>query len=284
MVQNNRTSRLLIHTGGRLVDLKAVRESATPTQEGSHYPIQHGRLLALVTEGLEQVGLHVKSQEHALIKNGQQYFGLMRLSNGDHHDDYELVAALRNAHDKTFAAGLSLGSKVFVCDNLAFSGDVTFARKHTRFAVKDLPGLVSNALGRLGDLRRTQDARIAGYKAAVLTDDQAYATIVRGTTLGVVPNSKVPELVDLWHHPIYEEFAAPSGWGLFNSFTHLLRDYRAEQIPKRTQALHGLMDGACGLQLGTKDVVVVEEDPEEEVEQQRPGALRSFIQRFYSGF
>jgi hypothetical protein len=29
---------------------------------------------------------------------------------------------------------------VFVCDNLAFSGEIKIARKHTRFIVRDLPG------------------------------------------------------------------------------------------------------------------------------------------------
>jgi hypothetical protein len=35
-------------------------------------------------------------------------------------------------------------------------------------------------------------------------------------------------------------------WRLFNSFTEVLKGNLGE-LPRRTQALHGLMDSACGL-------------------------------------
>ena len=54
-------------------------------------------------------------------------------------EDYCWVLGLRNSHDKTFPAGIVAGASVFVCDNLSFSGEIKFARKHTRFIVRDLP-------------------------------------------------------------------------------------------------------------------------------------------------
>ena len=46
-----------------------------------------------------------------------------------------------------------VGAAVFVCDNLSFSGDVKLARRHTAHVERDLPQLVSRAVGRLAELR-----------------------------------------------------------------------------------------------------------------------------------
>jgi hypothetical protein len=251
---------LILHCGGEKVDFSAVRASVTPEPQDAHYPIPHARILDLAVEGLERQGLHVVSGEHALAKEGMRYFGLLQLTNGADHGDFGLVAALRNTHDKSFAASMALGSRVFVCDNLAFSGEVTFARKHTRHAMMDLPRLVNDALGRLGTLKRSQEIRIEGYKAAELNDDQAYATIVRATMAKVIPNARIRDVVEQWHEPVHEEFMPRTGWSLFNGFTEILKRYPVEQIPTRTQVLHGLLDSACGLSFSTPHHVVVDED------------------------
>ena len=36
-------------------------------------------------------------------------------------------------------------------------------------------------------------------------------------------------------------------WRLFNSFTEALKGRNLAAMPRQSQALHGLMDGACGL-------------------------------------
>ena len=251
---------LMLHAGAKRVGVYEIHDSVTPEPTGYHYPIPHSRILDLAVEGLAQQGLHVVGGEHALAKDGMRYFGLLYLTNGDNHADFGLVAAVRNTHDKSFSAGLALGSRVFVCDNLAFSGEVTFARKHTRFALQDLPRLVNDSLGRLGTLKRSQEMRIEGYKAAEMTDDQAYATIVRATMARVLPNARIKEVVEQWHDPLHQEFKPRTGWSLFNDFTEVLKAYPVEQVTARTQILHGLMDSACGLDLSAPQHVVVDED------------------------
>ena len=77
------------------------------------------------------------------------------VDDGANAADHSLVVGLRNSHDHSFCLGVSLGSRVFVCDNLAFSGEVRVARKHTNRIAFDLPKLVNGAVGLLGDIRRT---------------------------------------------------------------------------------------------------------------------------------
>ena len=123
-------------------------------------PVPHHRLLEQVESTLIAGGMTVVNQAHALWQDGLRYFGLLEVTNGQTHDDYGLVIGLRNSHDKSFPAAIALGSAVFVCDNLAFSAEVTIARRHTRFIERDLPRVVHTAVGRLADMRGQQDERI----------------------------------------------------------------------------------------------------------------------------
>ena len=61
-----------------------------------------------------------------------------------------------------------MGSAVFVCDNLAFSAEVTIARRHTRFIERDLPRIVHTAVGRLADMRgsRTNGFRLTKRRSS----------------------------------------------------------------------------------------------------------------------
>jgi hypothetical protein len=68
-------------------------------------------------------------QHHAITPDGARYFGMLTLRSN--YGDYGDLVGLRNSHDKTFPIGIAFGSRVFVCDNLAFIGDHVIRRKHT---------------------------------------------------------------------------------------------------------------------------------------------------------
>src|SRR5688572_4302520 len=161
---------LVLHCGARHVERRAIEKARTPIASETWVPIAHHRLLEQVESTLDSNSMTVTNQAHALWSDGLRYFGLLEVSNGHSEDDYGLVIGLRNSHDKSFPAAIAMGSAVFICDNLAFSAEVTIARRHTRFIERDLPGIVHTALGRLADLRAQQDARIGAYKHTDLVD------------------------------------------------------------------------------------------------------------------
>ena len=180
----------------------------------------------------------------------QRYFGLLEVVNGNGHADYGLVIGVRNSHDKQFPAGLAVGSAVFACDNLSFSSEIVIARRHTRFIERDLPGLVDQAVGRLGDLRGLQDERIARYKQTELTDMRAHHLVIRALDARVMPVTRVPHVLQEWRRPSHEEFArdGKTVWRFMNAVTDSTRGSGLMGLPRRTQALHGMLDAVCGLQ------------------------------------
>ncbi len=53
-----------------------------------------------------------------------------------------------------------------------------------------------------------------------------------------------------WREPLHEKFRTfgKTGYRLFSAFTEALKG-NLDALPRRTQALHGLLDTACGLVL-----------------------------------
>jgi Domain of unknown function (DUF932) len=242
-----RRANLFLHCGANHVTREQVAEIHTPLRTPSWVPIAHNRLLIGVQRSLERAGLHVVTEAHGLTRDGARYFGLLQVANGSTSDDFGLVVGVRNSHDKSFPAALVLGASVFVCDNLSFSGEVRLARKHTAYIERDLPRLVDRAVGMLGDLRRTQEQRFTAYQGHELSDGQAHDLVIQALDARVVPVTNLPAVLQQWREPNHPEFRdGRTAWRLFNAFTEVLKG-RLDVLPARTQALHGLMDAACGL-------------------------------------
>jgi hypothetical protein len=209
--------------------------------------VPHHRLLELVESTIEGQGFRVTNQAHGLWGDGDRYFGLMELANGHAADDYGLVLGLRNSHDKTFPASLAVGSQVLVCDNLSFFGEVVLTRRHTRFVERDLPGIVAQAVGRLSEMRTQQADRLDAYKQTRIKDRTAHDLMVRAVDARVIPVTQLPMVLKEWRKPTHPVSTADgrSVWRLFNAFTESFKSRSLEVLPRRSQALHGLMDRIC---------------------------------------
>lgn len=242
---------LILHAGANAATREQVALAPVPLATRTWTPVGHGALVDGVQTTLERSGLSVVNEAHGLTNDGARYFGLLQVrATGTDDGDFGLVVGLRNSHDKRFPAGLAVGASVFVCDNLSFSGEIKLARKHTVHISRDLPQLIERAVGRLGDLRRTQDERFLAYHQSELSDSAAHDIIIRAVDDGVLPVTRIPQVLTEWREPRHPEFRAAgrTGWRLFNAFTEALKG-NLDALPRRTQALHGLMDLACGVNL-----------------------------------
>lgn len=239
---------LVLHTGGHHVTREEVAAVATPENTRTWYPIPHMQLIERVESALETLNLRVTEQAHALAKDGLRYFGLMRVANGHEAGDYSYVMGLRNAHDRSFTASLAVGSQVFICDNLAFSGEIQIARKHTLHIQRDLPLLAVNAVGQLTSKWGDMDKRIGLYKQRYLTDARAHDLIIRGVDANAATITQVPAILQHWREPLHAEFQDKTAWRLFNAFTEVDKGTSLAVLPQRTIALHALMDAEVGFE------------------------------------
>ena len=243
---------LTLHCGANAVTREAVINTHTPAPTETWFPIAHETLIQRVWTAVEQMGMKVTDETHALTKDGARYFGLLQVEMPNQKGaDYSYVLGMRNANDQAFTAAVSAGSRVFVCDNLAFTGEITIARKHTRFIERDLPILVGRAVGLLNQKWTSMDERIALYKRSEVSDTQAHDLIVRSLDCGAITTTQIPKIVAEWRAPRHPEFvdAGKTMWRLLNSFTEVAKSNPTQELAPRTVRLQGLLDTHLGFKL-----------------------------------
>lgn len=212
---------LVVHRGGweaTKADLAAV---AVPDSTESYHPVPYGRFIEEVELHVPRFGLTVKSSAFALAREGSQMFGVLTCANGKPASDYALAIGVRNSYDRSLSVGLTLGSRVFCCDNLAFSGEVTMHRKHTVNVFRDLPDLIYRMLSQVSSMRDRTDGEIAAMKVRELPPADAHHLMVEAVKADVVPASQLPKVIEAWEEPRHEEFALRTAWSLFNAFTEV---------------------------------------------------------------
>ena len=129
----------------------------------------------------------------------------------------------KNSYDRSLAVGLTLGSRVFCCDNLAFSGEVTMHRKHTVNVFRDLPDLIYRMLSKVAAMRVRTDGEIAAMKDRELQPATAHHLMVQAIRSGVLPASRLPKIIEAWEEPAHAEFLSRTAWSLFNAFTEVAK-------------------------------------------------------------
>lgn len=241
---------LYTHCGSHKATRDQVFDCVTPAGTRTHVPIDHSVMLELVESSLEDMGLGVIQEVHALSPDGMKYFGMMEVASENPNDEFSTVLGLRNSNDMSFAAGLVIGSGVFVCDNLCFSGEVKVARKHTRRIMETLPEMMDAAIGKVIDAQELQAKRIASYKETELVPTQVNDMLIEAFDSGVISSAKIGQVLTEYRAPRHQEFvdAGPTAWRLMNAFTEILKPrdsgHDLFKLPAKTQKLHAILDRA----------------------------------------
>lgn len=236
-----------MHCGGREVDVHELANVELPEATKSYRPVPHSYYANLIEDAVSDFGFQFRNVCHALNREGQQYFGLAELySDRTANEQFALVAGWRSSYDKSLNANFVVGSQVFVCDNLAFSGEIQIGRKHTANILRDLPALIRGAVSQTRVMAEQQEVRYARYQEAHVTDQRANHTIIRMLQMGVLTTSRVEKVVNEYYEPSHDEHLDANGkrttWTLFNAATETLKGSGLNTLPKRTIALHGLID------------------------------------------
>jgi len=237
---------LFLHAGAQHVTLEEVRAVPTPDSTETWFPVPHSTVIDAIKTGLaDHSNFNVVSEEYGLWADGARLFGLLGIQNGDQADDYQLNIGFRNSNDKAFSLGYAFGNRVFVCDNLVFSGEVTFKRKHTRFARRDLFRVVAQGFGELGRLRQTLDDRVASYKRTELADHQVHDLLIKSVDAQVIANAGIAKVLREWRASDHEEFAPRTAWSLHNAYTEVFKGSNPVDVTARSLRLHGLLDSVA---------------------------------------
>lgn len=232
---------LMLHAGADELDLPALRELETPEGTPTHHPIAHIDVVDMVKYSLGFYGHDIVEEHYGVTPDGARFFGLLSLKSPD--GLYTDTVGLRNSHDKKFPIGISFGSRVFVCDNLAFNGDQVIRRRHTPNAKRDLPGLVAGVIEPLGEARARQQQVIDRYLKTPVEDMLADHAMMQMYRAGVINVQRIAQVERQWQEPECD-WGDKTAWRLFNAATFTLNGKVAEN-PIVTKQLHDIIDGVC---------------------------------------
>jgi hypothetical protein len=215
----------------------------TPPATESHTPIPHDLLVTLTRKAIENAGLTVLEEEHALHRGGLRYFGGFALTGkGISGDDRQVVLGLRNSHDKAFAAAVCIGNRMMVCENLCFASDVKLARRHTLNILTDLPRVLGDAVGRVVSHWNDMGLRIDRYKTTEISDAQAADLMVTLVDSKAFPARDIYAAIEEFRNPRHEEFKGRTLWSLYNSITENLKGGDLSKLPFRTMTTQSIFD------------------------------------------
>lgn len=233
---------LMLHAGAEPVEYDQLRDVPLPAATESHVPIAHKEVVDMVKYALGFYGHDIVEENYGVTPDGLRFFGVLSLRST--YADYTDTVGLRNSNDKRFPIGISFGSRVFVCDNLAFSGDHVIRRKHTVNAKRDLPGLVAQVVEPLRDDRLRQALTFDAYRRRRITESEVHDLIMRCYRKGVINVQRIDDVVEAYDKPPHD-WGGETAWRLFNATTFALTGRVAEN-PSATRQLHGIMDDFVG--------------------------------------
>lgn len=220
---------------------------STPEKTESFTPIAHAYLVEQMREAINRAGYSVNEEEHALARMGQRYFGGFSIAGKDFDaSDRQLVVGLRNAHDKSFAASVCIGNRMLVCENLCFASDIKLARKHTTNILRNIPRVLSEAVGRLVSHFTDMNKRIESYKTFELSEDEASGLVIQLADAKALPAREVYPVIQQFRTPNHPEFNGRTIWSLYNGVTECLKGGDLSKLPARTMTMQSIFDARVG--------------------------------------
>jgi hypothetical protein len=138
------SGRLIAHSGATYIDREGLKALETPPATDTWTPIPHYGLVTALEGQLKARGITIVKEQFAV--QAAKLFGVI---DTDYQVTEEGGAAIgiRTANDKSLALQLAIGYRVFICDNMAFHGDlIALKRKHT--ANLDLHTEFAQGIGR----------------------------------------------------------------------------------------------------------------------------------------
>lgn len=220
----------------KVTEAEVIQVPAVPFTR-TFKPIHHQQVIMAIRTAIGAVGLEVIKAEYVLAGSGMKMFGVWDLSTGN--DELCWSVGIRNSMDKSMALGITAGTRVFVCENLAFDGEFVELRRHTKGLTPDeLEFMAYRAIramvARLTDFQRWHE----GLKKYPLVEADAKILLVEMVTQSVFPVTKFGQFHDLYFGNAYGQ----NLWGFHETATNILRDANLLTLPKKNRILNGILD------------------------------------------
>lgn len=230
--------------------LKAMDRPVPMTK--THQPIAHSDMIDLAVSNLKKAGYQITDTEFALHQSTDKWgklkdmmFGIIELKSD--HSDYTPMIGLRNSNSRHSASKFSVGTRMFICDNMQFSNDHVIGHKHTTGILDELPARMEEAVSKLKyEFERTHN-RMEYFKRTELTDDARWTIIGNSVETAL---KKSPSAVGQWlaeyRDPRHDEFKRKDFFAFQNAFTEIAKKWDFSDRVDRTRGVLSILDEHSG--------------------------------------
>lgn len=171
-----------------------------------------------------------------MANEGLRLFGVMAVSVPT-TDGFGFVIGIRTANGRSFATQLAAGARVFVCDNLAFSGElIAMNRKHT--AHFDLNADLSRAVDKYQQHLLTFGRKFEGLKNMPLERPIAAELILEAVSQDIVPARAFPAVLEAYK----AHRGSLNAWDLHNMMTASFKQLSPAALFQSTARLGQLFE------------------------------------------
>ena len=234
------TSTLMSKTG--IIDRTQLALVPTPLGTPTHKPIPHSEVVQALIETLGFRHIGVVQERYAVDKTGMKMFGVLDLDTGFQGARFSI--AVRNAHDKSMRLAMTVGYKVFCCENGAFSGDFEpVLAKHSKHF--NLVEAISIGVDQMQRNFKPMVEQVTRWQGSQLADAAAKLVIYRAFVEAEldIPHHLDRTLHNLYFNPQYEEFQSRTMWSLSNAFTSAFKELEPVPAFKATAKLADFLKG-----------------------------------------
>jgi hypothetical protein len=187
------------------------------------------------------------AQDEFAVSSGQQQVLRLDRDKVSGFTGARFALGIRNSHDKTMRLALTVGYRVFLCDNMAFHGDFQpVLAKHAKNF--DLNRAMSSGID---DMQRNSAPMVQAverWRESQLTEVAAKLWIYRAFVEGELeaPRHLDRKVHDLYFNPQVEESQPRTMWSLSNAFTSAFKDLDPIPQYRATTRLGGFL-GSSGV-------------------------------------
>jgi hypothetical protein len=206
------TATLTAHRGATIVNRDALASYEPPEAEGRWKPVKHALIVDLMHEELTRREIQITQEEYAIQREGNYLFAALTTNWLDTGETAAAIA-FRHSNDKTEAMKMYAGVHVFICDNMALSGDeIILNRKHTTRL--NVAAELTKAFDRYKDGALVLQRNIEGLKDGPLSLGDAQRKLFEIFYRRLLPTRMLIPVTDS-----YLSKEDRTDWGLLNALT-----------------------------------------------------------------
>lgn len=245
---------MILHCGAESLNRDELARLPLPAPMGPRHVVRPFiNDVELVSEALADNGLTVIDEGYGVKTSPTtglptQFFGLMEMQ--AEAGDFALMVGIRGSYDQRLPRGLAIGSRVFVCDNLAFSGEITVRTKQTTHVDARIEGLLRDAVAQVPGMAEKQQGQFDRYRDMQIAKRVGDAMLIEMVRRKILVPSQLGRALAEWDAPSHGEHAEQgySMWRLHNAVTEALKpsDPTRNVVPQtwqRTTEMTKLLDG-----------------------------------------